>query len=171
MRSDRDPPRAAVIDLAVSCARWRRAVRGVDTVVNEAARAALAHAGRKLGAAELSVVLADDATVAALNARWRHRAGPTNVLAFANGARPVASAPLLLGDVILAYETVTKEARDQGKTAADHLRHLVVHGVLHLLGYDHDVAGAARRMETLETRILASLGVADPYRLREGAHG
>jgi probable rRNA maturation factor len=93
------------------------------------------------------------------------------VLAFATGAQPAAATPLLLGDVILAYETVMAEAKNQGKTAADHLRHLVIHGVLHLLGYDHDAAGAARRMETLETRILATLGVGDPYRLREATHG
>lgn len=171
MSSDPDPARAVVIDLAVSCARWRRAVPGVERVAAAAARAALAQAGRKLGAAELSLVLADDAAVASLNERWRHRAGPTNVLAFATGARPAPPAPLLLGDVILAYETVTREAKDQGKNAADHLRHLVIHGVLHLLGYDHDAAGPARRMEALETRILATLGVGDPYRLRENVHG
>jgi probable rRNA maturation factor len=171
MSNDPDPARAIVIDLAIPCARWRRAVPGVERVATGAARAALARAARKIGVAELSLVLADDATSASLNERWRHRAGPTNVLAFATGAQPAAATPLLLGDVILAYETVMAEAKNQGKTAADHLRHLVIHGVLHLLGYDHDAAGAARRMETLETRILATLGVSDPYRLREATHG
>ena len=145
---------------------------GAEALAREAAAAVLAKAGKKHRAAELSVVLADDALVAVLNERWRHRVGPTNVLAFASDEEePAPSAPLLLGDVVLAYETVAREAKEQGKTLADHLRHLVIHGVLHLLGYDHDAAGPARRMETLETRIPATLGVADPYRAREAARG
>jgi len=76
----------------------------------------------------------------------------------------VPAAPRLLGDVVLAFETVEREAQEQGKRLDHHLRHLVVHGVLHLLGYDHGAAGPARRMEALERRILATLGVSDPYR-------
>lgn len=171
MNPDPDPLPDFVIDLAVPCARWRRTLPRAATIAREAAQAALDRAGKKRGDAELSLVLADDAAVAALNQRWRHRAGPTNVLAFAFDEQPAPPAPLMLGDVVLAYETVTKEAKAQGKTVADHLRHLVIHGVLHLLGYDHDAAGPARRMESLETRILATLGVADPYRAREDAHG
>lgn len=169
MTSDPDSCGAITIDVAVPCARWRHAVPGVEKRVSEAARAALA--GRKLGRAELSLVLADDAAVADLNRRWRGQSGPTNVLAFATDSRPSPPAPLVLGDVILAYETVMREAREQGKRPADHLRHLVIHGVLHLLGYDHEAAGPARRMESLETRILATLGIANPYRVREKAHG
>lgn len=160
---------AVVIDLAMPCTRWRRALRDVERVAREAAGAALAHARKERRAAELSLVLADDAAVAALNERWRQIAGPTNVLAFPSNER--ASPVLLLGDVVLAYETVAREAKDQGKTLADHLRHLVIHGVLHLLGYDHDASLPARRMEALETRILASLGVPDPYRERQATHG
>jgi probable rRNA maturation factor len=171
MSPDPDPFPDFVIDLAVPCARWRRALPRVEAVACEAAQAALGRARKKRGAVELSLVLADDERVAALNHRWRHRAGPTNVLAFAFDEQPAPPAPLMLGDVVLAYETVTKEAKDQGKPLADHLRHLIIHGVLHLLGYDHEAAGPARRMETLETRILATLGVPDPYRVREDAHG
>lgn len=171
MNPDPDPQRAVVIDLAVPCPKWRRALPAVEKRAREAARAALTQTSKKRVAVELSLVLADDATVAALNERWRRRRGPTNVLAFASEERAMPPAPLLLGDVVLAYETVTKEARDQGKALADHLRHLVVHGVLHLLGYDHEAAGPARRMETLETRILATLDVPDPYHAREDAHG
>ena len=76
---------------------------------------------------------------------------------------------MLLGDVVLAYGTVLREAAAQGKSVRDHLLHLVVHGVLHLLGYDHGRSAAARRMETLETRILASFGIADPYALERRA--
>jgi probable rRNA maturation factor len=114
-------------------------------------------------------VLADDASVQDLNARWRGKDAPTNVLAFASDEPPAKGKPVLLGDVVLAYETVSREAKEQGKRLADHLRHLVIHGVLHLLGYDHIKATPAKRMEALETRILASLGVADPYRLSEEA--
>lgn len=171
MSPDPDPEIRPVIDLAISCAKWRRALPSVELVARKAARAALDKAGPKRGAVELSIVLANDKAVAALNERWRHRAGPTNVLAFASEERPHPRAPLILGDVILAYETVAREAKEQGKSLADHLRHLVIHGVLHLLGYDHAAPGPARRMEALETRILATLGVSDPYRLPENAHG
>ena len=166
-----DPSRAPLIDIAVPCVGWRRALPDVEKHARQAAQAALAQGGKRLLAAELSLVLADDAAVAALNERWRGRSGPTNVLAFASEERAMPPAPLLLGDVVLAYETVAREAREQRKTLSDHLRHLVIHGVLHLLGYDHESARPARRMEMLETRILAALGVANPYRVREDAHG
>jgi probable rRNA maturation factor len=171
MNPDPDPSSPVVIDLAIRCPGWRRRVPGVEAIAREAAQATMLRAGRKLGAAELSLVLSDDEEVAALNQRWRDRAGPTNVLAFASEERPAPPAPLILGDVVLAFETVAREAKEQKKSLADHLRHLVIHGVLHLLGYDHDATGPARRMETLETRILATLGVADPYRVGENADG
>jgi rRNA maturation RNase YbeY len=127
------------------------------------------------------VVLGDDALLRRLNRQWRGQDKPTNVLAFptADGApAPVDSqpgAPLLLGDVILAFGTVADEAVAQGKALADHFTHLVVHGVLHLLGFDHEEAAAAMRMEALETAVLARLGIADPYRpgagLLEARHG
>ncbi|HEY3917389.1 MAG TPA: rRNA maturation RNase YbeY [Stellaceae bacterium] len=163
------PRRGIQIDLAVPCAAWRRALPAAATLAREAALAALARSGKRIARAELSLVLADDATVRDLNARWRGKDAPTNVLAFASGEGPTAGKPLLLGDVVLAFETVAAEAKAQGKSLADHLRHLVIHGVLHLLGYDHLAGAPARRMEALETRILAVLGVADPYRAREAA--
>jgi probable rRNA maturation factor len=153
------------------CAKWRRALPGAAKLARQAAEAALAQSGKRIGAAELSLVLADNATVQELNARWRGKDAPTNVLAFASDEKPVAGQPVLLGDVVLAYETVAAEAKQQDKALADHFRHLVIHGVLHLLGYDHVVAAPARRMETLETRILASLGIADPYRISEKLDG
>jgi probable rRNA maturation factor len=120
----------------------------------------------------LSLVLADDATLRALNRRWRAQDKPTNVLSFAaQGEETPPDAPLLLGDVVLAFETVAREAAAQGKPLGDHLRHLVVHGVLHLLGHDHERREEAALMEALETRILAGLGVADPYREHEVADG
>jgi probable rRNA maturation factor len=159
--------RGVEIDLALPCPSWRRALPAVGALARQSAEAALAQSRKRIGRAELSLVLADDATVRALNARWRGKDAPTNVLAFASDEPAAAGKPVLLGDIVLAFETVSAEAKTQGKSLGDHLRHLVIHGVLHLLGYGHDAAAPAKRMEALETRILASLGVADPYRLRE----
>lgn len=117
-------------------------------------------------------MLADDAAVRALNAAYRGRDAATNVLAFAarEGDTPVVpEEPAGLGDVVLALETLLREAAAQGKPPADHLRHLCVHGLLHLLGYDHGDAREAAEMEGLEVRILAGLGVPDPYAAPAGA--
>ena len=111
-----------------------------------------------------TIVLSDDARVSALNATFRRQPVPTNVLSFP--AAPGASEPgepAYLGDVIIARETVEREAEAAGICLAHHLQHLTIHGVLHLLGYDHDTDARAEIMEALETQVLASLGVADPY--------
>jgi probable rRNA maturation factor len=124
---------------------------------------------RKMPETEITIVLTDDAAVQALNAEWRGKDQPTNVLSFpAATSREIARAraggpPLLLGDVVLALETCRREAADEGKPLADHMAHLVVHGVLHLLGHDHATEPEADRMEALEVAILAELGIADPY--------
>ena len=113
------------------------------------------------------VTLADDDAQQALNRTWRGKDEPTNVLAFpaADWRAPHPDgAPLLLGDVVLAYETVRREAAEQEKPFADHLRHLVIHGVLHLLGYDHVDSADADAMEAREIALLAELGVPNPYR-------
>ena len=113
--------------------------------------------------------LADDALVHGLNREYRGTDRPTNVLSFAltdGAARHAAAAmpgPEMLGDVVLAYETVTREAREQGKSLHDHALHLVVHGVLHLIGYDHGSEAEARVMERMEQQVLAELGIANPY--------
>ena len=108
-------------------------------------------------APSLTIRFSDDAEITALNARFRGREKPTNVLSFPDGQDGY------LGDVILAYETIAHEAAAQGKSLRAHTLHLVVHGVLHLLGYDHLHPRDARRMETLEIAILARLGVTNPY--------
>jgi probable rRNA maturation factor len=119
--------------------------------------------------AELTIVLADNATVRRLNRQYRGIDKPTNVLSF-DGTDDRRSLPRgassILGDVVLARQTVAKEAGEQGKSVADHAVHLVVHGVLHLLGYDHQAAKEADLMESIENEVLGRLGVANPYVVR-----
>ncbi|MDQ0318728.1 putative rRNA maturation factor [Pararhizobium capsulatum DSM 1112] len=113
---------------------------------------------------ELSLVFTDDASIRAINAEWRSIDKPTNVLSFpAYPVEPGGMPGPMLGDIILAQETIAREAADLGKPFDEHLTHLLVHGFLHLFGYDHIDADDAERMEGLETRILADLGLSDPY--------
>jgi probable rRNA maturation factor len=150
------------IDVSVDCDCWTAVCPEAAVLAAAAARAAVADAG--VGIVE--IVLTDDAEQQKLNHRWRGKDAPTNVLAFPVGeARPASAGPsALLGDVVLAYETVAREASEQCKPLANHLRHLVVHGVLHLLGFDHATEAEAAIMETREIAILQRLGVPDPYR-------
>ena len=162
------------VDIGVRCAAWHGVLPAAATVCTDAARAAVAGAGRTDGAeaVEVSVVLADDAFLRGLNRDYRGRDEATNVLSFPADDDAVAAStgPLLLGDIVLAYETVSGEAAARSLALGDHLSHLVVHGALHLLGYDHESTAEASAMEGLETRVLAGLGIADPYRA-EPAHG
>lgn len=123
-------------------------------------RAALA--GRR-GAGELTVRIVDEAEGAELNARYRGRSGPTNVLSFPFEGVPGVDLPLL-GDIVICAPVVRREAAEQGKPEPAHWAHLVVHGTLHLSGHDHIEAGEARAMEAMERQILAGLGYPDPYR-------
>ena len=162
----------AAIAVRSRCAFWKEACPPAPRLVRAAARRALRRGAAASGLAlprrvELGVSLADDACQQRLNRDYRGRDRPTNVLAFpawAPGETLASDAPLLLGDVVLAFETVTREAEEQRKPLVDHLSHLTVHGVLHLLGYDHQAPDEALLMEALESSILASLGVPDPYR-------
>jgi probable rRNA maturation factor len=116
--------------------------------------------------AELGITLTADDFQQQLNQRFRGRSASTNILAFPAwepAAQVPFGAPLLLGDLVLAFETVASEALNQGKAFADHFRHLIVHGVLHLLGWDHQSEAEAAEMEVLETLILTRLGVPNPY--------
>jgi probable rRNA maturation factor len=118
---------------------------------------------------EVAFLFTDDQTVAQLNAQWRAKQGPTNVLSFPGAAStPLATGqPRQLGDVALAFGVVSREALEQGKTLEAHASHLIVHGLLHLAGFDHMNERDAQAMEMLETRILAEMGIADPYRIAE----
>jgi len=159
------------LDISIPSLLWRGLPRA-RALARETIAAAVAESGLAKGqGAEISLCLADDARLRALNLRWRGVDKPTNVLSFpaADAGRAPAES-LTLGDIALAYETLSREASELGVPLADHYRHLVAHGFLHLLGYDHETAREAERMEALETRIMARLGAADPYP-REVADG
>jgi probable rRNA maturation factor len=142
-----------MIDIEVEDLAWSAALPEPEAVVLPAAEAALDARGG------VTILLTDDDSVAALNERFRGKAGPTNVLSFPAPDNPEDH----LGDIALAYGVCAREAAEQGKPLAHHLQHLVAHGVLHLLGYDHLTEAEAEEMEALERRILAGLGVPDPY--------
>ena len=148
------------IEISRNSDGWPEAL---DARAEQAVRAALAQSKARItGPAELSVVLTDDAEQRVLNRDWRGIDKSTNVLSFPQ-IEPFGPVSGLLGDIILARETLEREAAEQGVSFEDHFTHLVVHGFLHLLGYDHMDDDEALAMEGLETQILAALGVADPY--------
>jgi probable rRNA maturation factor len=154
------------LDVSLHDDAWADACPGADALAEIAARAALAEAA-PAGEMPLIVglVLTDDAEQHRLNLRYRGADKSTNVLSFALAdGPPPPGAPVLLGDVVLAFETVAREAAEQQKPLAAHLQHLVVHGVLHLLGFDHENDTEAAKMEAREIEILQRLGVPDPYR-------
>ncbi|SOC44152.1 probable rRNA maturation factor [Rhizobium subbaraonis] len=137
-----------------------------ERVIGAAARHLVREEGQPFPAAppELSLVFTDDASIRAVNAEWRGQDKPTNVLSFP--AFPVEPGDMpgpMLGDIIMAHETLAREAVELGKPFDDHLTHLLVHGFLHLFGYDHMETDEAEEMEGLETRILSELGLSDPY--------
>ncbi|MCE2563961.1 rRNA maturation RNase YbeY [Komagataeibacter sp. FNDCF1] len=147
-------------DITVADRRWHRAVPHPARLVTRAVNAALDATGER---GPVTVVLADDRTVMHMNWRHRGRNRPTNVLTF-EYAPAHATGGLWGGDIIIAFETVAREARAAGRSMAAHLAHLVVHGVLHLARYDHHHPGEAREMEMEEGRILSTLGFANPWK-------
>ena len=164
-----------LVETVIEDARWE--ALGLAALAERAATAALAGVGLAIEGFSVSVMGCDDARIAVLNADFRDKPQPTNVLSWPSeerGAEFVGEAPDLpepgdaedpepLGDIAIAWETCAREAEEQGKLMTDHVCHLLVHGVLHLLGYDHIEDEDAALMEALEVRILASLGVSDPY--------
>ena len=157
---------AIEIDTAIEDERWTAVAPDLEAFVARAVEAAFTVAPEKpAGPVEVSVLLADDATVRELNKTWRGKDKPTNVLSFPAAPQPAqAGVAAPLGDVVLAYDTLLRESEEQSKPLSDHLAHLLVHGILHLLGQDHETGEAqAEAMEALEIQALATLGVADPY--------
>ena len=164
-----------LVETAIEDARWE--AFGLGPLAERAARAALAVVGLPVEGFAISLLGCDDARIAVLNADFRGKPQPTNVLSWPSeerGADFAGDLPALpdpgavddpgsLGDIAIAWDTCAREAEEQGKGMGDHVIHLLVHGVLHLLGYDHVEDEDAALMEGLEVRILASLGVSDPY--------
>ncbi len=149
------------IEVVVRSARWRKRPTA-KTIVKKAVFAAADAVSTP--PTELAIVLGDDSGIQALNREWRGKNAPTNVLSFL-AARPgkTPSASPYLGDIVIAYQTVAREAATEGKPFNHHLAHLAVHGFLHLLGYDHENDRDAQTMERLERRILKRLAIPDPY--------
>lgn len=163
------------MDCVIEDARWE--AFGLEPLADTAIRQALAHLDLPPTGFTLCVMACDDARIAALNADHRGKPKPTNVLSWpsderASGTPGLAPAmpepgeaddPEHLGDIAIAFDTCAREATEAGKPMADHVTHLVVHGFLHLLGYDHIDDADAELMETTETAILARMGLSDPY--------
>lgn len=151
------------VDVVFESPLWY-GVPDAEALVQRAVGAVSASAVGKGYKGRICVALADDAAISKLNSHFRGKAGATNVLSFpalAHDRGP--GSDRMLGDVMLAFETCAREALTDGKRIADHVTHLVVHGVLHLIGYDHITDADAQSMEAAEITILAALGIADPY--------
>jgi len=151
------------IDIMVEAGNWPDEA-ALEGLVRKSVVAAWTNLGLNSAASELSVVFTDDASIQALNAEWRGKDKPTNVLSFP--AFPVKAGMQpgpMLGDIIIARETVEREALEEGKPLENHLAHLVVHGFLHLLGYDHETDAEAEVMEGREREILHALAIPNPY--------
>jgi probable rRNA maturation factor len=162
-----EPAAAPEIDIQVQSPGWEAEPAASETVrraITAAARHRAAHSAIR---GEVSVVLTDDEAIRALNRDWRRIDKPTNVLSFPAPVPANGAPEPLLGDIVIAYETVARESAEEHKPFLHHLSHLAVHGFLHLMGYDHQTDSQADAMEGLERDILADLDIADPYRAHE----
>jgi probable rRNA maturation factor len=153
---------ALAADIIVDWAPWS-VLGDLEGALVRPALGALAAELDFAGRAEISVMFTEDAALRALNARWRGQDKPTNVLSFPADPGPFSAGPRLIGDVAIAFGVAAREAALEGKSLHHHVTHLVVHGALHLLGYDHESAAEAEAMEATERAILARLGIPDPY--------
>lgn len=152
-------------DIRIHDARWGDGDRDIDALVSTGLRAALAEVTNAPDAAEVAILFTDDAMQRQLNRDHRGKDSATNVLSFPAQDTPLPPGiPCPIGDISLAYETVLREAKSGGVSIDAHLCHLIIHGFLHLLGYDHEDDAEALIMEQTETRALARIGIADPYR-------
>ena len=165
----------ACVEIVIEDDRWE--AFGLEAAARRAMDATLGHLGLNSALFQAVVMGCDDARIAGLNGAFRDKAKPTNVLSWPSEERSSEYAgeaplppepgqeddPTPLGDIAIAWETCAREAAEQGKTVEDHVTHLLIHGILHLLGYDHVDDEDAELMEAEERRILAALGIADPY--------
>jgi probable rRNA maturation factor len=157
-RASRSSAKAPAIFVLIEEPRWREEPSIVRTL-RRAVRLVLTTFPTEANAKSVTILLSNNAKLRALNRSFRGKDKPTNVLSFAP-----ADDPASLGDLAMGFGTVKSEARAQKKNLGDHAAHLAMHGTLHLLGYDHEKSSEARRMEALEIELLATLGIADPYR-------
>lgn len=149
-----------IVDVEIVDPAWS-AAGDVDSLAQDVVAATLTEVGRQVHPdAEVSIRLCDDDEIRALNLAWCDKDKATNVLSFAS---PAGHCGPLLGDIVVAFEYVSEEARESGRSLRDHLAHMLVHGLLHLLGFDHEREDEAEAMEHFERRILARLGIDDPY--------
>ena len=146
-----------MIETVIEDEGWAGALDDIDALTQACARAAMTL--EPALNAEIALLLCDDKAIQALNKRFRHKDTPTNVLAFPTGDQSGGS----LGDIALARETCVREALTQNIALRDHAAHLIIHGMLHLIGYDHGDDDEARVMEGRESMILKTMGIADPY--------
>jgi probable rRNA maturation factor len=164
LRQGHAPLKGPVVDILVESKRWN-ARRGIKPLLRRAV--AEAAAALSTSDAELAIVLTHDSAIRRLNREWRGKDEPTNVLAFparpAAGGRQGPQPHPLMGDIVIAYQTLAREAAAEGKPFGHHLAHLAVHGFLHLSGHDHLTDRQAAAMEGLEIAILARLGIPNPY--------
>ncbi len=164
-----EPGSTIHLDADVRDSRWYEKISDIENLCQKAIDATFQEVRINAREIEISVVLTGDDDVAVLNSQYRDKSGPTNVLSFPvfdtldEIADVSSEMPAILGDVVIAFETVVREADASGVLIEDHLQHLVVHGVLHLLGYDHISEDQAMIMEFLESKILTLLDVPDPY--------
>jgi probable rRNA maturation factor len=152
-----------LLSTLVECESWNQH-EGFEALASAVIAKVVAATKVKLArGAEVSLLLCDDARIREINREWRGLDKPTNVLSFPAAPRAMLAKSAAVGDIAIAYETVAREAQEEGKTFRDHYMHMVAHGFLHLLGYDHETDSEAEEMEALEISVLHGLGVADPY--------
>lgn len=150
-------------DILLDDPRWSDRV-DAEELVNRAVSKIIEVTNTSLHSqAEVSFTFSDDERIRKLNGKWRKKDAPTNVLSFPATRRGELSDALLLGDVVLAYETIDREAVYEGKRFSHHATHMIVHGFLHLIGFDHELEADAIEMENFESRILMGLGMPDPW--------
>ncbi len=155
------------IDITLQDQRWNDAINDIDALIHKAVSKALHNHLNNFESAEISIVLADDPIIQELNKAYREKDMPTNVLSFPMTEHEELKSPsapfCILGDIIISYDTISREAEEQHKKIADHFTHMLVHGCLHLLHYDHQDKDEAEAMEKLEIEILTQLGIKNSY--------
>ena len=152
------------IDIQVQSPLWNAQPLAEQTI-RDAISAAAGALSTESG--EVSILLTDDSEIARLNRDWRGIDKPTNVLSFPASGHKIGQGDKLLGDIVIAYETLERESTDESRDFLHHLAHLAVHGFLHLIGFDHETDAQAEEMEGLESRIMMRLNMPDPYVARE----